>query len=107
MSNINNFTPHSLRTIAYNAVANKYGLSANNIVVGTRYKLLDLDCVNFTPLGLCLENEFSPGYYQNDFTPSRTLRFEVNNDAELLKTSFYGYCGIGNIHMKINIYVDD
>ena len=96
--------PKSLRHIAYKVVAEKYGLSANNIVVGTRYKLLDLDCVNFTPLGQCLENSFSPGYYQNDFTPSRTLRFELNNDAELLQKSFYG---VGNIHAKVNIYVDE
>jgi hypothetical protein len=99
--------PKSLRTIAYNAVAEKYGLSANNIIVGTQYKFLDLGCVDFISLGQCLENVFSPGYYQNDFTPSRTLRFELNNDAELLKTSFYGYHGNQNVHMKVNIYVDN
>jgi len=100
-------TPKSLRMIAYKVVGEKYGLSASNIIVGTRYKLLDLDCVNFTPLGLCLENTFSPGYYQNDFTPSLTLRFELNNDASLLKKTFYGYHGVDNVHMKINIYIDE
>jgi hypothetical protein len=89
----------SLNDISFNAVIQHIGTFANEIIVGKEYNLLEEDGVNFIPLGKCVKNVFSPGYYQNDFTPSCELAFELNNNHSLLKKSLYG----SEVRSKINV----
>lgn len=88
----------SLHTLAYNAVLNHFGTPACDITVGRKYKLLKSDG-SFIDLGKCLENNFSCGNFSNDFMHIRTLRFEKNNDNNLLEKKLYH-----NTHKKINVF---
>ena len=89
----------SLKDLSLNASIQQIGTFANEIIVGKKYMLLEEDGVNFVPLGKCIKNVFSPGYYQNDFTPSCELDFELNNNHPLLKKSLYG----SEVRSKINV----
>ena len=87
-----------LHTLAYNTLLQHFGTSACDVKVGRKYKLLQADGT-FLELGKCLENNFSGGNYSNDFMCIRTLRFEKNNDNNLLEKKLYH-----NTHKKINIF---
>jgi hypothetical protein len=82
----------------------RIGTHANEIIVGKKYMMLEINGVNFIPLGKCMKNQYSPGYYQNDFTPSRELEFELNNNHSLLKKSLYGNY---EINSKLNVVEDN
>ena len=89
----------SLKDISLNVVIQHIGTFANEIIVGKKYILLEEDGVNFVPLGKCVKKNSSPGYYQNDFTPSCELEFEMNNNHPLLKKRLYG----SEVRSKINV----
>jgi len=89
----------SLKNLSLNAAIQHIGTFANEIIVGKKYILLEEDGVNFVPLGKCVKNISSPGYYQNDFIPSCELEFELNNNHPLLKKSLYG----SEVKSKINV----
>jgi hypothetical protein len=91
----------SLMYLAYNIVVETYGTLLNDIKVGEKYILIDNDGVNYIQLGKCLENNFSPRYFANDFTHSRKLCFELNNDHPLLVKDFYGQY---DVFKKVNIF---
>ena len=88
----------TLHKSAYYAVVQQYGTKADEIKVGKKYKLLEMDGVNTVLLGKCLENKFYSGYYQNDFTHRRSLAFEFNNDHPLLEKELFH-----NVFKKINV----
>jgi len=91
----------SLISLAYKVVVETYGTLLTDIKVGEKYILLDNDGVNYIQLGKCLENNFTPGHFANDFTHSRKLCFELNNDHPLLVKEFYGQY---DVYKKVNIF---
>ena len=61
--------------------------------------LLD-DGKNYILLGKCIENTLTKGHFANDFTFSRILSFEENNNHPLLQKNFFNgdiYDGVINI----------
>lgn len=99
----------SLIQLSYNAVAEKNGMTARDIIVGQKYKLLDLDGHTFWPLGKCLRNDYEPEMFHNDGVDHVTLEFEENNDNATFgilrqnnRIEYWGSAG----QKKLNIYPD-
>jgi hypothetical protein len=85
-----NYNPKSLQDISYDAHVNKYGIPPHEITVGKKYKIIEKDGVNYTPLGKCLENSFEISGHPLDPIFVRTLKFEENHDNPILKKQYYG-----------------
>ena len=101
----------SLQKIAYNKFASQYGTHSYDIIVGEKYRLLDMDGINWISLGTCLINDYTPPSYMNDGVDILRLRFEFNNNhnifghrSRILNNNEYSliFCGDGN--RKLNIY---
>lgn len=105
----------SLLLLSYNNISMNCGIHTYNIEVGIKYKLLELDGVNFILLGKCLINEYTPPSYMNDGRDELRLKFEYNNNYFIFKEIFrcaaanneYGLHFYGDGNRKLNIYIDD
>ena len=100
----------SLIQLSYDAVAKKHGITSRDIVVGEKYKLLDLDGHTFLPLGKCLQNDYEAGTFHNDGVDHVTIEFEKNNDnaafGTLRRNNKLEYWGNASTK-KLNIYPND
>jgi len=96
--NINYQQPEKLKHLAYESFITAYGINVNDIKVDKKYSIVNTDGISTIPLGKCIMNKYSPGQYQNDFTPSVTISFEKDNP--LLKKIYFGHYEISK---KTNI----